>query len=137
MGEFLFIDMADVTLINDSIPLDQAIADGYDGSKNLLDHFVTTKFGLKAFQPTLFWTLKFLDTKNLQAKNSRYSDQIHFVDSVIIPGESLETDSADTALFDIRYPLVNRRSTKNQFTIGMYEDIYSSTEQIISEDIKL
>ena len=136
MGEFLFIDMADVTLINDSIPLDQAIADGYDGSKNLLDHFVTTKFGLKAFQPTLFWTLKFLDTKNLQTKNSRYSDQIHFVDSVIIPGESLETDSADTALFDIRYPLVNRRSTKNQFTIGMYEDIYSSTEQIISEDIK-
>ncbi len=136
MGEFLFIDMADVTLIDDKIPLVQEIAEGYDGNKNLLDHFVTTKYGLKAFQPTLFWTLKFIDTDYSGIRDTKYSDQIHFVDSVIIPGESLETDSIDTALFDIRYPLVNRRSTKNQFTVGMYEDIYSSTEQIISEEIK-
>ena len=116
------------TLIDNSIKIDQQISEGYDGSKNLLDHFIDTKRGLKALQPTLFWTVKFL--------NDPYSKEIHFVNSVTIPGESLETEAVDTALYDIRYPLVNRRSTKNQFTIGLFEDIYSTTENIISEQIK-
>ena len=86
--------------------------------------FLLSKRGLRSFQPTLLWQVRFTSQR-------KGLDEIIFTDSITVPGETISTNALDLSPHTINYPISTGRSTSNTTTVGFYVDVYNTVERII------